>query len=186
MPISFEMNPYPTKKTSSPKGGQSWRPTKRFVSISIEIHALPYVMRILVASWEKILQLLLRDLTTYLFQFLPSLLFLLFLFRFFDVTANRKHSYEEIYWFQRDLWEFHNSISLLCVHYFAFVFSFFLNPKRIPSGELIMLLKSRFRSFTRISLVEWRAVLISRSFLIIGDSADSLATIQRKTEFTFR
>lgn len=128
MPISFEMNPYPTKKTSSPKGGQSWRPTKRFVSISIEIHALPYVMRILVASWEKILQLLLRDLTTYLFQFLPSLLFLLFLFRFFDVTANRKHSYEEIYWFQRDLWEFHNSISLLCVHYFAFVFSFFFYP----------------------------------------------------------
>lgn len=69
---------------------------------------------------------------------------------------------------------------------FFFVFSFYLNPKRIPPGELIMLLKSRFRSFTRISLVEWRAVLISRSFLIIGDSTDSLATIQRKTEFTFR
>lgn len=120
MPISFETNPYPTKKTSSPKGGQSWRPTKRFVSISIEIHALPYVMRILVASWEKILQLL-----PYLFYFLPSLLSLLFLFRFFDVTANRKRSYEEIYWFQRDLWEFHNSISLLCVHYFAFVFPSF-------------------------------------------------------------
>lgn len=151
MPISFETNPYPTKKTSSPKGGQSWRPTKRFVSISIEIHALPYVMRILVASWEKILQLL-----PYLFHFLPSLLSLLFLFRFFDVTANRKRSYEEIYWFQRDLWEFHNSISLLYVHYFAFVFpsfSFFFflsyNTGKIPVLIDISTVEVRKKHFTK-------------------------------------
>lgn len=63
---------FPTKKTStSPKGGQSWRPTKRFVSISIEIHrAPPYVMRILVASWENILQLL--SLSVSSFIVLPS------------------------------------------------------------------------------------------------------------------
>lgn len=70
--ISFEMKLcVPVRKHPPPAGGQSWCPTKRFVSISIEIYTPPYLMR---GSWTRPGRFLRNHLRIGAFPFFPLLL----------------------------------------------------------------------------------------------------------------